>query len=251
MRLGQLARKLSKRPAEILEVLSIQNVSTEEVANYRLSDEQVNQAYRVFAPELLNIVPEAETEIEEVQEIVEVSNEPTVSSVEAAVEVVEPSSEPAVEEQPGAIELIKAPKVALSGLKVLGKIDLPEPKKKEAPTTEETPESSETPAPAEIQKPRFDNKRKFQRQERQDNRPRKNPIALQREREAREMEQKRKEEEKQKKESRTQYYQQRVKPAAPTKAARIYKDDVEHFDATEQAPPPKTLLGKLWRWFTT
>jgi len=255
MRLGQLARKLSKRPADILEFLSIQNVSTDEIANYRLTDDQVRQAFQEFAPDML--VSEASlTEVEKTEDLPIVDDfkveEPSV--VETAIETPPLSTpESTDEEKPEAIETIKAPKVSLSGLKVLGKIDLPEPKKKEEPKVEDTEATTDTP-PTETPKPKYEGKgrpqRQDRRQDRRDDRPRKNPVVLKREREARDAEEKRKDELKRQKESRTQYYQQRVKPAAPTKAAKIYDESVEQMTDIPAAPP-KTLLGKLWRWLTT
>jgi hypothetical protein len=87
-------------------------------------------------------------------------------------------------------EVIKAPKIALPGLKVVGRIDLPEPKKKEIDEGSAeivNPESTQEERPKRVD-------RRSSPRDKSHERPRKNTIAAQREREAREAERKRKEE---------------------------------------------------------
>jgi hypothetical protein len=130
-------------------------------------------------------------------------------------------------------EVIKAPKVELQGLKVLGKIDLPEPKKKEG--TEQTAENR----PARERR----EKKFFERREKH------NPIALQREREEREAEQKRQEKLKAEKELKTKRYLNKVKPQT-AKPVRLLREDVEEM-RFEEEPQPKSMLGRFWKWLRT
>lgn len=151
-------------------------------------------------------------------------------------------------DEPQKIELIKAPKVELTGLKVLGKIELPEPKKKEPsplPNTAGENNGTEPPAKArpEYRKAQPRRERSFQSD--------KNPIALQREREAREAEKRRQEERERQKQKRTEYYQKRVKAAPPTKRVRMVDEPLEELSAAELAEPPKTWWGKFMRWLNT
>ena len=151
-------------------------------------------------------------------------------------------SSPASEPDPERIEVIKAQKVELSGLKVLGKIDLPDTKKKQSETPQEN---------SETEQPREFNREKRSPSYKKTQRPQKNPIALQREREALAAQKKREEELQLQKEKRTQNYLKKVKPHQPTKAAKLIREEAEEMSAAELAEPPKTLWGKFIRWLTT
>lgn len=163
-------------------------------------------------------------------------------------------NEPAEQNPFEGVDVIKAPKVTLSGLRVIGKIDLPEPKKKETtieqktvPAEEALATESSVPAAVPPKSQRKNNKYADRRGRVE--RPRENPIALQREREMREAEARRKEELKKEKERRTQFYNNRIKQSAPKRAARLVDEPVERLDEIQEEP--KTLLGKIWRWLTT
>jgi hypothetical protein len=263
MRLGQLARKLALRPSQIVDYLSAQQIFPEEGSNARLTDDMTERIVLHFAPGRLNEIMAAEEKTPESLPTPEsVQDEPVVSKIEEAV-LVETTPSPAIasadvklaEEKP---EVIKAPKVELSGLKVLGKIELPEPKKKTA-SVSESPEgttgderAAET-IPATEKKPGRTEPR-VQTQHRRDNyaqRPARNPIAVQREQKAYEEEEKRKEKLEREKEKRTQYYLQRVKTGQPTKAVKIVSEPMESFHSREVKPAPKTWLGKFLRWLNT
>ncbi len=254
MRLGQLARKISIRQADMIDFLAKSGVAIGNESNTRLEDEHVQSILQHFAPSFLDEkIEEAESILPEVtpQDIII----PFVQSdeIEGVQEIVIPKVEtPLIEEK---TEVIKAPKVDLPGLKVIGKIELPEAKKKEVLPTEE---SERIEVPLTDSKPNI--KPQTQRSPRnvQDNNRRErtsrsavNPIALQREREAQAAEEKRKADAVREKEKRTEYYLNRVKASAPTKPARIYSESVEQYTATTKKEEPKTLLGKFLRWLTT
>jgi len=240
MRLGQLARKLALRPAEISAFLLKHNIRIDEGANTRLEEDHVILILKQFAPAEINPTLFIEAVEESNEEFVD--NEPKEESIQA-VEV----KEPAPVDEISATEVIKAPKIELSGLKVLGKIDLPEPKKKEQKPTEAEGPTEKASSVEPGSKP---GKQPFQRRNKPDNRPRKNPIELQREREAQEERAKKQELAKREKENRTEYYQRRMK-SVPTKAAKLVNEPVESLTAEELREPPKTLLGKFLRWLTT
>jgi hypothetical protein len=151
----------------------------------------------------------------------------------------EPGSEPSID----TAEVIKAPKIELSGLKVLGKIELPEPKKKETDSPEA--EKSQPDLSKDLGK-----ERRFKENRRQQ-RPSKNPIAVRREQEAEEERKKREEEYRLQKERRTQNYLKKVKAPQQTKAVRIFKEDTQQMSVSELQDPPKTLWGKFMKWLTT
>ena len=174
-------------------------------------------------------VAAASTSDEPIGDVNEVDEKPAASS---------PASESVTER----IEVIKASKIELSGLKVLGKIDLPDSKKKQSETLQEN---------SETEQPREFNREKRRPSYNKNQRPQKNPIALQREREALAAQKKREEELQLQKEKRTQNYLKKVKPHQPTKAAKLIREEAEEMSAAELAEPPKTLWGKFVRWLTT
>ena len=59
MRLGQLARKLELRPAEIIEFLATKNILIEDDANAKVEDNYVTLVFQQFAPDM--VAPDMET----------------------------------------------------------------------------------------------------------------------------------------------------------------------------------------------
>ncbi len=233
MRLGQLARKLNVGANQIVEFLATQNIAIDNGANTRVLQDHAVLAARHFAPDMV-----FEGSVDDAgEENAEVTIGAThISSVEKNEE---PQTENADSESPvEKVEVIKAPKIELSGLKVLGKIELPESPKKESEPASES--SSPPKEPRKERRPR-DTRRT----------PSKNPIALQREQEAREARKKREEEHKLRKERRTQNYLKKVKTAQPTKAVRIFKEETQEMSPTELQEPPKSVWGRFVRWLTS
>jgi hypothetical protein len=235
MRLGQLARKLERTPTEIIEFLVSKGIAIDEGVNSKLDVSQVGAVIEHFAPDLkVSSINEPDEPIAESGISEKIEEKPAENLVEEKLQESDPS-------QPESTDVIRAPKVELAGLKVLGKIDLPEPKKKQDETPSETP-GTETPR-------EFKKDRRHSNANRS-NRPAKNPIALKREQEAMEAQRKREEELRLQKERRTQNYLKKVKSHQPTKAARIIKEDAEQLSAAELREKPKTWWGKLFQWFT-
>jgi hypothetical protein len=274
MRLGQLARKLSVSPAEVTALLAGKNIQIEEGINTRLTDEQLTLIVHHYGKVLSAVtlaeepvveegtapMPEEQTDAivqEPVQEASSSLQEQVAGQVvisdsavqQAGVDIMQ-HADVSADERP---TLIKAPKVELSGLRILGKIELPQPKKKEASEKQEGEAGTEKPE-LPVQKDRRQSIRddrdsgRRQPRNRQGERPRKNPVAAQREREAREAEDNRQELARQEKERRTQYYQQRVKASVPTKPARLFNEEVADMK-NDRKPAPKGWFGKLLRWF--
>ena len=241
MRLGQLARKLALRPTDIVDYLAENNIRIADGTNTRMEKEQVNLVMKRFVPGWVES-PMAEEQTAEEEIIV---SEPAVetSVIDEQVEVTTVSDQ---QQDPPAEnnEVIRAPKIELSGLKVVGKIDLPEPKKKE-----EVP-GEENPAVDDSKKERRENRKSFDVNRNRRQRAEKNPVALQREKEAREAQKKRLEQQAREKEKRTQNYLKNYKPSSPTKAVRLVKEDVVEMTPKELEEPPKTLFGKILRWLT-
>lgn len=143
------------------------------------------------------------------------------------------------------ITLIKAPKKELEGLKVVGKIDLPEPKPKtEKKEEEENADSSKTStrkprrkrpqlSPEEKEKRRLKAKKKKAAYEAKQERRRREEAA------------------RRQKERKKAYYEEKLKQAKPAtvkpKSTKRQADPV--VEPKPQKPRPKTSFGRFWAWF--
>ncbi|HEX6890565.1 MAG TPA: hypothetical protein VF141_07730 [Chryseolinea sp.] len=254
MRLGQLARKLALRPGDIVEFLAENNIRIADGANARLENDQVTLIMQRFVP---GWTEASETEPEPVVEE-DIFTELNAGQVSPAELITEEQGQPAGEsvveqvQLDGTNEVIRAPKVELSGLKVVGKIELPEQKKKEDQPKEElaVSEGAKAEEGNDAKRERRESRRQFDGSRRRPQRSEKNPVALQREREEKEAQKKREEQIARDKEKRTQKYRQNYKPAPTTKAVKLVKEDVMEMTPQELAEPPKTIFGKIMRWLT-
>ncbi len=251
MRLGQLARKLAIRPSEIAEFLASKHIQIEEGSNTRLEDDHVAMIMKEFALSA-NAELAAELDFNEDPDdgdsrLLETKTDEKerYSDEKLIAEISSPAG--SVQEEKPAV--IKAAKVELPGLKVVGKIDFPEPKKKE-PSADAAPPEEQPPAREEEKKRRWeDRKTSLSRKERSVPRETKNPIALQREREAMEAEKKRGADAELEKEKRTQHYLRKVKVSSPTKKVRMVDEPIMEMSAIPDEP--KSLLGRFVKWLTT
>jgi hypothetical protein len=218
MRLGQLARQLDISPDKIVTFLGSRDIAIDSSANARVDDQYVDLIVQHFAPG-------NETLRQQIHQ------EPEVSSNPEPVESVNPTEE-------SLPEVIKAPKIELPGLRVVGKIELPEKKKKEA----EKP--SEEPAAPQESRPK-----PLSRNPRRESPPRNrhNPVALAREREEQEKRRREAEAREREKQRKAEYYQKRLKPQPPTKAVRLHREEMAEMPKVEREKP-KTLWGRFMRW---
>lgn len=252
MRLAQLARKLSVKPADILEFLAAQSIAMENSANAKVEEEHTRLVITHFAPHLLEAQVE-ELAHEEDEAIPE--PEPEMKLAELAEEVI---AEPAAEEEKATLtenekpeslpDVIRAPKIELTGLKVLGKIELPEKKKKEEPVAEGQEQvvgegTTEKTAEIPIRKPRREKERKPER------RVSRNVLEEARERERKAAEEKRRIDRERKKELRTQNYLKKVQTGAPVKKVKAEVTVVQK--PVIQKQEPTSLWGKFVKWLTS
>lgn len=241
MRLGQLARKLSVRPSQIVDLLAKNQQYFDEGSNAKLNDDLVKHIALHFAPERLAELMTAQTQEEE-----EIQSKPEVEVIKKEeLEKVEPQPEPVAEshtEDGVESETIRAPKVELAGLKVLGKIELPKPRKKEESVAEISPETE--------QKPRREHKDKRRNPVERTEKNWRNPIAQQREAEAREKEERRKKALEEEKERKRINYLSKLKATQPVKAARIYEEPEEQKEIKVEKQP-RTWVGKFLKWLNT
>lgn len=268
-----MSRKIGVGSSQIVDFLSAQNITIEGGTNIRIEQAHELMILTHFAPHLLieekeiepaslpanGVTEEVEIEVQPIVEVVEsdpeVADDAIISQDDYAVEIL---TEQKTDLHLDKMGVIKASKVELPGLKVVGKIELPQPKLKEVIATEQ----KEITEPEKVDRqeklivePILQKETTVRRpppthQRRQQDRPIKNPIALQREREAREADEMRKAELQRQKEARTNYYQKRIKPVAPTKAYKIVDEPLENL-STDVVEEPKSVWGKFIKWLTS
>ncbi|MEQ8924935.1 MAG: translation initiation factor IF-2 N-terminal domain-containing protein, partial [Fulvivirga sp.] len=149
MRLSQLARKLGVTQTDINELLLEKGFEAPEGGNSKLTEEQVTALYKHFdipvftePEELKKLEPEVVEEevIDEPHDEVK-EEDSSDKEKQAKIEETPKTEEPVVEkkgitvdditeENIPSFDVVRAKKVKLEGIKVIGKIDLPEPKPK-------------------------------------------------------------------------------------------------------------------------
>jgi len=224
MRIGQLARHLNISPGELRDFIHNQGFATDPDTNTRLDEKQIKAVFDHFAP------GKAET------------LETLIAGQEEQGQLPEPDEfqdKPAADYSGAPTETIRAPKIELQGLRVVGKIELPEPKKKQ-------PESEPTSSESVERKPEG-----FRRRDPKPNRPWINPLEKKRLREARESEEEKKKSLARLKELRTAAYlsrQVKFKNTAPGKNKNVTASEMQ--EHRKSKPRPESLLGKIWHWLT-
>ncbi|MGB0934030.1 MAG: hypothetical protein ACPGU5_07085 [Lishizhenia sp.] len=281
MRLGQLARRLEINAKDIVTYLEKEHqISITNHPNSKLPEDSLDAILENFKPspveemnKALEIEPiedisrpvepeqvanEVEIEIEEPETHVAAAEvEPTNEPTEVK-EKIEADDEPVIEEEESAplniIDgIIKAPKVDLEGIKVVGKIDLPEPKKVEEVTESEAePSTIGAATDAPIQKAPEEKPAKKEKKKPSKSNTRKRPTAqeLEERRKARE-EKQRLEEIKKKKEKKKAYYQQQVLGQKSTKPKTKSTNKTANKTKKKTAPKekrPTSLWGKFIFW---
>jgi len=250
MRLIQLARELNISPGVLEDHLRASGSNTDINSNIRLDETTVIQLVEALAPARLKefqgrqhpVAFEAETAA-----LVTAEAAPAEQSVQPAADeltVREESSADVHSDADVLPDIIRAPKVELPGLKVVGKIELPEPPKKPEPQQPATEEASAT-----------DQRRGYSRSDRgqagrRERRPQRddNPIARERERQQRLAEKKRQEEIRRKKELRARAYEQSQARRQAAAGSKKKKSATSNGQEEVVRPRPKTFFGRFWRW---
>ena len=203
-------------------------------------------------PILENEDPELEDEDKIQEPLVEESNAmKQVVSITAAELNTEEDEAPVLTE----FDVIKAPKVELPGLKVVGKIDLPEPKaaKEEDEISEDEPTESthseeQQPETKVIRHHHKNSRRRLTDEEREARR-----LKNKREKEkriARQEARRKQQEERKIKEQKAEHYKQKISKPVPVSKPKKKKPS-KAAQTADTRPKPKTVLGKFWRWLNT
>ena len=225
MRIGQLARHLNISPGEIRDFIRSQGFTVDSDTNTRLDESGIRAVLNHFAPDKIDNTSTFLSEPDEKDSLV-ASGAPNSESSEMLPD--------------GPVETIRAPKIELQGLKVLGKIDLPEPKKKPEPAEVTMPQDSEVSKPSN-----------FRRREQRPARPWVNPLEKQRRREAREAEEEKKRILSQQKELRAAAYHSRqlkIRSTVPVKS----KQEKQNSSSGQRIvkPRPTGFFARIWHWLT-
>lgn len=244
MRLAQLARQLGITQSDITSALAKHGFEEKTHGNSKLEPEEIEALYKHFnyqAETKEQKEPDTSPEVNTTN--TSESTSPSIDSEEEPkpndrleeskeIEIDREISEPT--------EIIRAKKVKLEGIKVVGKIDLPEPKEKE--TKEEKP-VDERPQRVRSRKSNYkkDNKNRGRRKLSYEEKLKKEAKRIEREKEAR----KRKIKDKKKK----HYFEQVQPKSKPVKAKKKTKKKhtVNTFQKKDK-PQYKNPIRKFWAW---
>ena len=261
MRIGQLARKLDVTPSQIINYLEEIGIEVDKGVNTKLFDAGIEKVEEKFG----RIEMVDEVKVPEPRETTEISSEKTVQEENDTTEEVESNMEevesileeevveikaesieqPVAEQEPEeSVEVIRPEYVKLQGLKVVDKIELPEPKpkKEEEPATkvveEKKEEEKETTkkeeeshiiTEADIKadmKRHYKERRKSDQRTRKPQRKKRKPLSYEQklEKERKHAEKQKVEAEKKRKEQKRKAYEERMKKVqsapAPKKAKK-------------------------------
>jgi len=134
MRLSQLARKLEISPSELILFFETNRIESYNSHNNKIEESDLKLALNHFSPAEMEADIEAQV-IQANESAIEIpqkkgkEKKASDGSISNKSEKDTTDSEPPVEEKEE-IEVISMPKIKLEGVKIVGKIDLPEPVKK-------------------------------------------------------------------------------------------------------------------------
>lgn len=280
MRLGQLSRKVNVKPTEILSYLKNEfDVELGTHLNTKVEDQLADKVIQKFAAPVIvkEEVPAKEMTppIADDSKIEEPVAEELVAEFQASES--ETLAEPETEETPDPIEikefepnqevdaetiqnaaLIKAPKVELTGPKVIGKIELP-PSLEEQMVEVDGVMISKAEIANRKKEERLAKREKFQeRKARSSSSVRNSRVKseaqieqIKRDKEAEEMAKRLERREKRIAEKKKK--EKKVKPTFVAKAPKKKSAKTTEIKKQEEEkqPEPTTWYGKLWKWFNT
>ena len=249
MRLVQLARQLGITQSDLLEFLSQQGFPHPEGFNTKIDDETVGLIRQHFQQTNSESVEDNEP-IEEVATIsnavIETPESDPVNHVSPAESQEEILPEEHKEIAPAEKEVIRAKKIKLEGIKILGKIDLPEPVVKEKPVEDN---------PKEKPSGRKRNSSKDQRKDNRYDRRRTKPETYEQKlkKQEREAQKKKRDREKKLKDKKKKFYQEKrstittptqLKGKKKKKKATAEKSNHKKKEVVYHKNP----IRRLWAW---
>lgn len=250
MRLRQLARKLDVDTEKVIHYLETIGLPCGDESNAKLSDEQEELLIKKFGPlveeditkKIEAVAPAITQEVEkEEQEVDPVQEEPAMEIPEPVLtSAPESSLSEEINIEP---EVIRAPKVELTGLKVVGKIELRTPRKKEEPDEEAV--TAEKIEESNTKKVKFSNGRNKQR-----NKPRAKTLSIaeQRNREEKIQQRKKKEAEALAKRKRRANYLKKVKAKEKIEAKNAKAKVIGNKPQTNKSTENSGIFKKFFNW---
>lgn len=268
MRLAQLARKIGITQSEIVNVLSGKGLEISENGNSKLSEEEVELIYAHFNIESEQDTPlsdavetpqtieepvaaeeeeskEAQTDIAEVEQpkvddneiAAGLKEESTSDEPDSAKHLTSTDPGPSDEEIEAEKEVIRAKKVKLEGIKVLGKIELPEPKEK----LEEEPK--------EPKKEKLLKKKTDKRNKRKSKGRKQLSYSEKIKREEEQALREKKKKERRIKEKKKKHYFEKVQPKVAAKPKKkTTQKKVKNTTPKRVKPQYKNPIRKFWAW---
>ena len=222
MRLGQLSRQLEVSSDQIVRLLAKQFREVNNHPNIKLTEEELEFVVDHFRPVVDETVEVSEPHEELPVVVTPEADTPTPEAPESTPEFVEElkpqviTLEEEFNSQKEDLESFKAEKPNLEGLKVVGKIELPEPVVKEKKANEEVDENDD----------RESNRARGRQRRDKRNRSNRNSVsspAAERQKAERLAKKKKYEQEKRQKELKKKHYEQNVKAKLPHKPSKKKK----------------------------
>ncbi len=268
MRLGQLSRKLEVDSSVIVKVLKEHFREVNNHPNIKIQEEELAFLTSHFAPksatpagtEMPTETPQKTEKPETTEESVQKEDKEKVTEAKKPeyVESLRPkviTLENEFSEKTRSLESFKVEKPELEGLKVVGKIDLPEPKPKTKPEQETTKESSQATGKTNTIDEKGARQRYTDKKRRPKTRNNRNPVEA-RKKKAEYLERKKKEqEEKRLKELRKKHYEEKLKNKSSEKAPKKKKKkNVKSVPSQAQPQKPveakrtKNPIVRFWKW---
>ncbi len=259
MRLSQLARKLEISPTELILFFENNKIERYNSRNNKIEESDLKLALSHFSSEEMEaeIQAEAPPANDSVKDIPQKKEKESNPSHGSTIDIPERDStelKPPVEEKEE-IEVIRMPKIKLEGVKVVGKIDLPEPVKKvkdeNTSVAEEQNRLSDNTSDGgqrnEYQKTR---KRSFKQRNRKKYTTKELSYEEKLKREERKRIREQQQAKKLKKEQKKLYYikniQSNVSPARKEKKSN--KTERSEFEPIKVRPKYKNPIRKFWAW---
>lgn len=259
MRVSQLARKLEISPSDLILFYKKNKIGKYNSANNKIEEEDLALALGHFKPE--EMVKENGEKLPDTAIPLEISRD---LNSEDKMEMSESSStgkpgknlKPELsKDQEDEIEVIRMPKIKLEGVKVVGKIDLPDPVKKVKDENKAKQNSQEKDA-EEISSNKF--KREYKNADKGSSRQRLNRQNFRKvlsyeeklKREERRKVQEQQRAKRLKKDLKKQHYLQNVQStiAQSAKNKRNKKSDLQELEPIKNLPEYKNPIRKFWAW---
>lgn len=257
MRLGQLSRKLEVKSDDIIKVLKDNFREVSNHPNIKIQEDELEYLLSHFGKDKVEASEEQTSEVqtEATQKVEEDTEEELQESSDQPVFVESPrpkviTLENEFNERTSDLESFRVEKPELEGLKVLGKIELPEPKPK-AEVKENTPKEAKGDRTINERGA----KRRYQKDSRRKNSKDRRTPAEQRKREEYLAEKRKKAEEQKLKELKKKHYEENVKAKIEAKPKKKKKKFVQQ-QATQssskitqsQKSASKNPVVRFWKW---